>query len=501
MSKVVAKRGGGRPELFTVYGCCFESQSSNSYSTSIPNYQPQKSIGTMSDSEDDFMSDKFLVEAPAAEKTYRAKRDASLLKGHRAGLANNKLSLKAREEQQRREGLNTSLFDKKDDPSTNASAGGGKAMAMMMKMGWKVGEGLGKKDDDSVEPSSSKRKQGDGEEEGSEDAVPKGGIGSSSRKAARTEPIRISLWSGRKGLSARDPTPPPVPTSNRNPDMLDERKMARLGQATDQFRDRQRMTYKEREDERKEAKARELLIGYDEEKGVRVSRTSRPGHARCVKLTGQFHPLHVMPSDALGTLPRPLLRLIYPAQVSSRSPSPTGSASPPPAVYDPTISRSENLSAAERLREQMRRDMLTQMGGEDEGDVRFGVKPKSETDDRPPTAAEDEQRKKESPEVDWESMVSGTKKVLTMDVSRGLPHFVILSTPLTESARHASHLPHLPVTPRTPVLLLVRVQVQVLRGDGGAGRMSRRGRRRSLNVMVMHAIQYRMVLIVQVVKV
>jgi hypothetical protein len=32
------------------------------------------------------------------------------------------------------------------------------------------------------------------------------------------------------------------------------------------------MTFKEREDERKEAKARELLVSYDEEKGVKVSR-------------------------------------------------------------------------------------------------------------------------------------------------------------------------------------------------------------------------------------
>ena len=232
----------------------------------------------MSDSEDDFMSDKFLVEAPVAQKSYTARRDASLLKGNRAGLANNKQSLKVREEQQRREGLSTSLFEKKDEPG---NAGSGKAMAMMMKMGWKVGEGLGKKQDELGQGTASgsgsgshsgagigsKRRQDEEEEE----EQPRGGLGSSSRKAARTEPIRISLWSGRKGLTARDPTPPPIPTSNRNPDILDEQKMARLGQATDKFRERQRMTFKEKEDERKEAKARELLIGYDEEKGVKVS--------------------------------------------------------------------------------------------------------------------------------------------------------------------------------------------------------------------------------------
>jgi len=220
-------------------------------------------LQTMSDSEDDFMSDKFLVEAPAAEKSYKAKRDASLLKGQRAGLAKNLQSAKVREEQQRREGLNTSLFEKKDHQEASGS-GGGKAMAMMMKMGWKVGEGLGKKE---VEEPTTKRKVDDEEE----DEAPRGGIGSSSRKAPRTEPIRVSLWSGRKGLTARDPTPPPIPTSNRNPDLLDENKMAKLGQKTDLFRERQKQTFAERDEERKEFKARELLVSYDAEAGVKVS--------------------------------------------------------------------------------------------------------------------------------------------------------------------------------------------------------------------------------------
>jgi len=126
-----------------------------------------------------------------------------------------------------------------------------------------------------------------------------------------------------------------------------------------------------------------------------------------------------MPSNALGTLPRPLLRLIYPAQVDSRSPSPTRSASPPPAVYDPTISRSTNLSAAEKLREQMRRDMLSQLGGEDEENVRFSFKPPTEA----AQIKEEEQKETKGYEgVDWESMVSGTKKVLTMDVSHPIFH-------------------------------------------------------------------------------
>ena len=65
----------------------------------------------------------------------------------------------------------------------------------------------------------------------------------------------------------------------------------------------------------------------------------------------------------------------------------------------------------------MRRDMLSQLGGDDEGDVRFGVRPKSARDDLPPTREEEVKQEKQWEGVDWESMVSGTKKVLAMDVS------------------------------------------------------------------------------------
>ena len=180
-----------------------------------------------------------------------------------------------------------------------------------------------------------------------------------------------------------------------------------------------------------------------------------------------------MPSDALGTLPYPLLRLIYPAQVSSRSPSPSPPLDlPAPTVKDPTISKTDNLSAAERLREQMRRDMLSQFGGEEEGDVRFGVRSAvKDEDERPPTKEEEVKREKRYEGVDWQSMVSGTKKVLTMDVSD-------LTLPLVESllihlAGNTLDLPHFTTSSRTPVLLLVRVQVQIIRRDGGTGRLSR----------------------------
>lgn len=59
--------------------------------------------------------------------------------------------------------------------------------------------------------------------------------------------------------------------------------------------------------------------------------------------------------------------------------------------------------------------MLTQLGGEDEENVRFTIKPPSES----ARIKEEEQKEIKGYEgVDWESMVSGTKKVLSMDVSQ-----------------------------------------------------------------------------------
>ena len=237
------------------------------------------------------MSDKFLVDIPTTStSTYTQKRSAQHLKSLRAGQAKNLPSTKELEEQRRREGLNTSLFaqhasasrsvgsglrrtqqddeedEEDDDPPKAGPSGRGPAaaMGMMMKMGWKMGEGLGRQRSPSPD-TSSKRARQDGTDEG------KSGVGKSNGQSrGRAEPIRISLWAGRKGLTARSPSPPPLPSKN-NPDVLDGRKMERLGRETDDFRERQRRDYKDKEVERKEFKARELLAGFDQEKGVKVS--------------------------------------------------------------------------------------------------------------------------------------------------------------------------------------------------------------------------------------
>ncbi|KIR98798.1 hypothetical protein L804_03413 [Cryptococcus deuterogattii 2001/935-1] len=373
----------------------------------------------MSDSEDDFMSDKFLVDAPPPEPlNYSARRAKESLKSQRLGQAKNQLKLKDLEEQRRKEGLETSLFERFGNDRGNskdkgtaeeAGKGGNKAMEMMMKMGWKVGQGLGKKRSPSP-PSlpafcsrggigSKRLRLDDGHEtedeengQGHQGGLKEGREREEESTHPRTEPIRISLWTRRKGLSARSPSPPPLPlnTANRNPDALDSTKMEQLGRATAGFRDRQRVEWAEKERERKGKKARELLVEMDREKGANL--------------------------DLL-------------------SPSPSGSpaSSPSPSLPElSTYGKEENISVAEKLREQLRRDMLTDLdlgvgrsGGEgeeeEEGVVRFGVE-----DSRVERLRREREREGEGGEqghkeevdykdVNWEEMIPGTKRVLSMD--------------------------------------------------------------------------------------
>jgi len=100
----------------------------------------------------------------------------------------------------------------------------------------------------------------------------------------------------------------------------------------------------------------------------------------------------------------------------------------------------------------MRRDMLSQLGGDDEENVRFSFKPPTEA----AKVKEEEQKGTKGYEgVDWESMVSGTKKVLTMDVGQVSLHKISLT-----ADQNPFDILGIAVTPRALVLFLVRIQVQ-----------------------------------------
>ncbi|WWC72246.1 uncharacterized protein I206_106208 [Kwoniella pini CBS 10737] len=358
----------------------------------------------MSDSEEDFMSDKFLLEIPSGSssssksKTYSEKRNIDQLKSMRKGQSKNQIPLKQLEEQRRKEGLSKSLFDQQSNVNpTNSNiggGGGGVALNMMQKMGWNIGESLGKKrSSESLISSNSHLKRPKFLPGDEEDEIPK--------KSNIIEPIRISMWNGRRGLQAKSPSPPPSLPKNlsgRDPDSLDIEKLERLNKETDDFRTRQRREYNEKEKERKGRAAREKLKTFDEEKGIK------------------FHPLHIIPWLPLQTIPRPLLKLIYPSQAFSPSPSP-----PPQTTAVEGYEKESNLSAAEKLREQMRRDMLSTLKSDansddddEEGLVRFGII--KEDDDGLEEGKKLERKyEDEFAGVDWNDQVNGAKRVLAMD--------------------------------------------------------------------------------------
>lgn len=245
---------------------------------------------TMSDSEDDFMSDKFLVDAPtASEQTYSARRAAAQRKSA-AKVAQHTAQqrpLREIEAERRRAGLARNLLadsDSDDQAEGSASPGersrggsrGGivgdgrpgrtqgqsKALGLMKAMGWTPGEALGRRR--SASPPTRSRPNdaasaGNGVEE--EEGGMRRGLGSSSRRA---EPLRISLWAGRKGLSARTPSPPPL-------DKRKEKNLETLAADVEKFRGRRGAEEEQRANERKAHKARELLVEFDKEKGVVVS--------------------------------------------------------------------------------------------------------------------------------------------------------------------------------------------------------------------------------------
>lgn len=143
----------------------------------------------MSD-EEDYLSDKFLVEAVASSsqpKTYAKKRQEALRQSRLKNEQNRLKSRREREQESREEGLRKSLFERAKEDS---EGGENKALGIMLKMGFKIGDSLGQKDAspvDEVGPSESDTR-------GS--AEPSERRSGSPESSHRAEPLPLSEWSG-----------------------------------------------------------------------------------------------------------------------------------------------------------------------------------------------------------------------------------------------------------------------------------------------------------------
>ena len=112
----------------------------------------------MSDDENDYLSDKFLAQLeeaskPQQQKSYAERRKQTLRQSQLLNERNRKKSRKQMELEAREEGLQTSLIQKAQEEAKETGKQN-KALAIMMKMGFKPGQSLGESREESSPPTS-----------------------------------------------------------------------------------------------------------------------------------------------------------------------------------------------------------------------------------------------------------------------------------------------------------------------------------------------------------
>ncbi|KAI0751355.1 hypothetical protein C8Q80DRAFT_1156875 [Daedaleopsis nitida] len=246
----------------------------------------------MSDEEDDYLSDKFLLEATqasssSATKTYADRRKEALRKAALMNEHNRTKSRRELEREAREEGLNRSLFERAQEEAQESGTQN-KALAMMMKMGFKPGQALGKDGEPagSQLPVASDR-DGDGErpepaslpQVDEKDPEPmRAGIGARPAHDAveaavklegpshRKVPLALNEWEGRTGIGLRKRAASPTA-----PERL--AKMAKMAEdrAHGSFRDRARQDYEERRAVGRLHPAQRTCSTLDEKAGIQFN--------------------------------------------------------------------------------------------------------------------------------------------------------------------------------------------------------------------------------------
>ncbi|KIO28850.1 hypothetical protein M407DRAFT_71300 [Tulasnella calospora MUT 4182] len=256
----------------------------------------------MSEEEDDYLSDKFLAQLEQSSsnkpRTYHERRREVKRSAEQKNIANRIRSRREIEEESRREGLSKSLFERAREEEDRArkrrklsesdqegfpSDPGepeqpkNKALAMMLRMGFKEGQSLGKADDGPPPNKST---------EGSVTASSENREGTS----GLVEPIPLAMWAGRQGLGsgrrifAVNPSPqaPNVPPNGLAPVTQDE------ARSQTDYLNRAREEFEQKRDFGRLAKARKTLVELDEKQGV------------------PFNILWIEPTNA-ETIPEPML--------------------------------------------------------------------------------------------------------------------------------------------------------------------------------------------------
>lgn len=219
--------------------------------------------------EDDYLSDKFLVQAAAVPvpKTYAQKRREALKQSQVKNEQNRMKSRRQREQESREEGLSKSLFERAQEEEM--AAGGSKALGIMMKMGFKVGRSLGKTEDSppkNTVPLPGPSLSEDQSEQGTSRAQSESadlGEDLKGKPRHKVEPLPLNEWQGKKGIG--------LGKRARSPSAADRlAKMAKMAEAAghESFRDRARREYEERRAEGRLSPARQTCLTLDEKAGI-----------------------------------------------------------------------------------------------------------------------------------------------------------------------------------------------------------------------------------------
>ncbi|KAF5393758.1 hypothetical protein D9757_000188 [Collybiopsis confluens] len=213
----------------------------------------------MSDEEEDYLSNRFLLDserAGASGKTYSQLRKDAVKRALIKNEQNRVKSRRERELEAREEGLGKSLFERAKEADEKGSGSGNKGLAMMLKMGFKPGESLGQPED----PSKSERSLSSLTDHASENRESQ----SKSKMAHRTEPLPLNEWFGKEGIgSSRKRTISPSAAER-------VAKMAKMADdsAKEDFRDRSKREYEERRAEGRLGPVQRTCATLDEKAGI-----------------------------------------------------------------------------------------------------------------------------------------------------------------------------------------------------------------------------------------
>ncbi|KAI0069009.1 hypothetical protein BV25DRAFT_1792352 [Artomyces pyxidatus] len=218
----------------------------------------------MADDEDDYLSDKYLqleATAPSQPKTYHDKRKEALKRAQIKNEQNRTKSRRQLELESREEGLSKSLFERANEEQASGSGPGNKALAMMMKMGFKPGQSLGKVEDNpppKASPPVEKNTAATATQslEGQEAVEQK-------KMGHIVQPLPLNEWAGKKGIG--------LGKRAASPTQLD--RLAKLAKVEDEagkesFRDRARREFEQRRAEGRLAPAQRTCTNLDESAGI-----------------------------------------------------------------------------------------------------------------------------------------------------------------------------------------------------------------------------------------